>query len=355
MTYHGTAGKLLGLGAATAEFPINDQSVAYAAAMSCEAWAGVTNLNATLVQLLVASFLGTPPPGVSQSVFDAFTLRAIQCNLYDIPGSPEADAWIRAAFPLPSCLDDATIGIIMYGSKYGWKGSDATKNAAVWLMSKSPNNMYLYDLTHIPPCEKGCHNRYHMELVLRCMLDPVDSICASTPALQAWYDTHRDLRLCPTLRGQIQTVIDGTDCGNFDADLSYCAQHGYKGPEPLQNAYCWELWAAQRLQPTIDRCAPAPAPAPAAEPVTATTETTSAPLFPAPTTTATEPAPTEITPTPVLLPPEAVPQVQPTLWPAPPPPPPEKKMSTATLGILGVLGVAVVGGIVVAAKKKKGG
>ncbi len=345
MTYHGTSGKLLGLGAATAEFPINDQSVAYAAAMSCEAWAQVSNLNATLVQLLAASFLGMPPTGVSKSVFDAFTLRAIQCNLYDIPGSPEADAWIRSAFPLPQCLDDATIGIMTYGQKHGWKGPDATKNAAVWLMSKSPNNMYLYDLTRVPPCHKGCHNQYQMELVLRCMVDPVDSICASTPALQTWYDSHRDLQLCPTLRGQLQTIIDGADCGKFDADMSYCAQHGYQGPDPRQNAYCWELWAADRLQQTINRCAPAPT-------VTEAEPTEEAPPETAPAVIET--VVTECPPGSYMHPERGCIPATSTAWTIPPEPvaPPPKKTSAATIGIVGLLGVAVVGGIVFAAKKK---
>lgn len=342
MTYHGTSGKLLGLGAATAEFPITEQSVAYAAAMSCEAWSQVTNLNATLVQLLAASFLGTPPPGVSKAVFDAFTLKAIACKLYDIPGSPEADAWMRSAFPIPACLDDATIGLIMYGRAHGWKGSDATKNAAVWLMSKSPNNMYLYDLTHVPPCEKGCHNMYHTELVLRCISDPVDSICASTPAINTWFQAHRDLRFCPTLKGQMQEAIDGATCEQLskDVDLTYCGQYGYKGPEPMKNAHCWELYAAQRMQPTIERCGVAAAPPPAAAPPVE--------VAPAPVVEA-EPSP-EIAPAPV----EPVPT---TTWAMPPapPPPPEKKMSTATIGIVGVLGLAVVGGIVLAAKKKKKG
>jgi hypothetical protein len=346
MAYHAMpsiSGKLVGvrgLGADSPEFEINEQTVAFLAAMDCTAWQQVTNLNASMVQLLAATFLGTPPPGVSQNTFDAFTLRALACNLYDLPGTSEADAWLREAFPMPACLDDPTIGVIMYGRAHSWKGDDREKNMLVWLMSKSPNNMYLYDLKHIPPCDKGCHNRYQMELVLRCMMDPVDSICASTPAINQWYQAHRDKRLCPTLRGQIQGQIDALSCDGLrsDIDLDYCAQHGYQGPEPARNAACWTLWTAQRLQGTLERCAPPPAPTPpppAEEP---------SPVVVAPVT---EESP-EVAPAPALAPP----QVQPT-WPTPSAPPAEKKMSAATMGIIGVLGLAAVGGVVLATRKKR--
>jgi hypothetical protein len=149
---------------------------------------------------------------------------------------------------------------------------------------------------------------------------------------------------CPDLQEEAERAFSAVPCMGPDIDsiISYCDEYGLDGPNATMNAGCWAMQKSGGLETmrSLDFC-PDYVPPGAAEPPPPEPppdETINVELFSeetAPEEIVVQPGPAFVMPPPVA------------------PPPAKAKMSTATMGIIGILGVGAVVGVAMLAKKKK--
>jgi len=224
---------------------ILESNVSHLAAVQCSALESVSELGPDLVQLLFYSFLGESPPGtnVSKATMDAFTLRAIQCDLYSRPASAEGAAWIRATLPLAACLDNVSIQIIEYQQQHGYSGPDAAMNAAAWLLSRDFG--YHWEALHTPPCPSECLDAYRTNI----MHDAIalgGAFAEAAPALAMWAYANAQSAFCPDVQAYAAAA---TNCASVDT--GYCQSHpDFNGPDGEKNYTCWVLSTAGLCPPS---------------------------------------------------------------------------------------------------------
>jgi hypothetical protein len=361
MTYHGTGGKLLGLGASGADSYANAW-----ANMECSAFNDATGLtkggclSTAAMEWLGGCFTLTPPPGMSQTVYDRLCLKSLACNPYDMPACAGTEPWFREAFPPPNCLNREMQGVMTYCMANGFKGNNAILNGLCWAATRIP--AYWAQLMATPTCtDVSCVNEYEGGRLGTCIGNPSDPWCQQNAA---WVASMKTKPLCDDYAAKARDAYSAVPCIGPDVDqvISYCDEHGMQGPNAAMNAGCWMAKASGGLEIMrgLDFCpdyvppgAAVPPPPPVEE-----QEATPEELFFAP------PVSEEAAPEAVFeeeLPP--MPTVQACPWGiapdgscAPPPavaPPAEAKMSTATMGIIGVLGIGAIVGVTMLAKKKK--
>jgi len=91
-------------------------------------------LNTQQLLALAACVAGTPPPGVSPSVFQQTCQAARQSGMFSFPICPGA-----ALPPVPACLDDAAQKNVIYCERYpNSDGPDAVRNGVCWAARKAP-------------------------------------------------------------------------------------------------------------------------------------------------------------------------------------------------------------------------
>lgn len=322
-----------GLGAE--DFQITENTVNFIAAADCTYLSQLTGLGPSLLKLLVYAFQGTPPPGtnVTQATMDRFTLRAIQCDLFSLHANADGSTFIRAMLPLASCLDQESLGILSYNRQYGYQGPDRSKNAATWFITRDPS--FYYQVLTTPPCPKDCLDAARVNLVRECLTSPSSSPCTESSAMQTWLAGALSTPFC----GDVQAYAEaGINCATVDA--GYCAlYHDYSGPDYAKNYDCW----------VVDNgglCAAAPAPPPPPLPTGPSAET--------PTTVQDQPG---YQPPAYQEPPQADAETPTDIEPtgpiepysdggvlAPPPPPVTASTAGAKYWVLGLLGLALVGG-----------
>jgi hypothetical protein len=318
----------------------------------CGDWTPSPELDAVEAQYLAGCFIRVPPPGVPQDIHDRFCLRAVQCQAFSRPGDFSVDEYLFQNAPIADCLSDDYVRVLDYWTKHNYYGSDPAMNMLVWLGSRGPG--YWDRLTmQTPPCDKACIDDYRASVIMRC-LSQMDSPCARSNAVQAWFDANVDRQICSAKRQEIQAEVAQMSCGDLVSLLDYCEQYGRSGPEPVMNAMCWALVASGAFSAARARCpsaaqppsptSPAPYPAPAPYPEPTAEEPSMIPsLAPADMTS----YPTETGPAPVFAPPVII-SDEPGA-----PPAPRAGMKTSTMVTLGVLAAVGITGAVLIAKRSR--